>query len=471
MSLTVTFTNNSGSDGSSVSVGFVPGSGTPFNITYASGAIQELNVNSSKTYPFPGNWYTLDQLADGVTITSFSGRVYVAIGQGWAVQSANYEPGQNVTDPNFYLRYDKMEITFTGQPADVANLTSIDYWSIPLTLTTYDSTGTQVQTVLGLVDSTTTQDIFNALNALTTPPVSGVQGALPALVPGQFPTKYPPAKGVPVPGTFARLIGPSSYPPFYPPPSGVPVTPYDTLEKYLQNLLKDFGPGTERGKVVPGLGNGVIATIKGNFAGVGPNPPSTGPQAPQTYNMAAVIDNNCNITLGGTLSKVPGPTAMLFKNGDLLNPSGIYGANAPYYLNGASSPTTPGNDVYGWVSGDLFAGLNIGAVGSSTIVESIPGVPVPTMAGALASQLWFGIPLSLLFSNLQPDAADYYNQWAAALTPLSQAYNFAYTDRFAPVFASLNPQNVAKLTITIEAAGVQLGETPSHKPGEVLSER
>ncbi|WP_035060453.1 beta-1,3-glucanase family protein [Andreprevotia chitinilytica] len=455
-SLTVQFTNNSGVDDSLVSIGFVPGaSNAGFTIQNVSDqtALLPLNIASDGTYPFNGNWYALSALPKGVTISAFSGRVYVAYGPEWAVEGAGYEPAQAVTDPNFYLRYDKLEMTFTGQPADVANLTSIDYWSIPLSLTT-SSSGTAVQTVSGLLGSTTAQNVFDALNPLTTPPVSGVTGPggtdgapLPALVPGDF-LQY--GSG-PVPGTtFARLIGPSSYPPIQ--PVSIPVTPYDTWQDYLQYLATTFGPGTTLGAVVPTLGNGVIATIAGQFAGVGPNPPATGPLSPQSYNLSATIDANLDITLTGTLGGISGTTTMLYKVADLTNPSGIYGGNTPYYLNGATSSTNPGNDVYGWVGGDLFSGLNIGAVGSTTIVDS---GSKSMMVGSLNSQQWFGLASSQFFAGLQ--SSTYYNQWAATLAPLSQAYNFAYSDRFAAVFASLNPAKVDTLTITLEGAAVDMG--------------
>ena len=132
-----------------------------------------------------GNWYTLSDLSQGADITNFSGRIYVAYGTTWQVLSGGYEPPQNVTDENFFLRYDKMELTFNGAASDVADLTSIDYWSIPMNLETFLS-GASVQTLNGLLKGNTTQDVFNKLNALTTPPVSGLQNALSTQVPGSY---------------------------------------------------------------------------------------------------------------------------------------------------------------------------------------------------------------------------------------------------------------------------------------------
>ena len=449
--LTVTFTNNSNVDDSQVSIGFAPGSsGAPTTIANVADGSTLSPVNAAVG---AGNWYTLTALSQGVSITSFSGRIYVCYGTPWAVQAVNYEPAQAVTDANFFLRYDKMELTFTGSPNDVADLTSIDYWSIPMSLNT-SLGGVAVGSVQGLLPNVTTQDVFDALYALTHPPVSGLAGPggtdgtpLPALVPGDF-QQYPTG---PAPlTTFGRIIGPSSYPSAFPTPSGIPVMPYDLLGDYLNFLLTTYGPGTPvQTGALAGLGNGVIATIAGNFAGVGPNVPATGPQSKQTYSLSATIDSSLDITLTGTLSGM-GSTTMKYAVADLQNPTGIYGGNAPFYLNGATTSTIPANDVYGWIGGDLFSGLNIGAVGSRTVPSG-----GTTAVGAMNSQSWFTLANSSFFAGLQP-TAKYYNQWAATLSPLSQAYNFAFSDRFAAVLVSLNPATVDTLEIVLEDATVTL---------------
>ncbi|MDP1897850.1 MAG: hypothetical protein Q8K43_08190, partial [Sulfurimicrobium sp.] len=137
--LAVNFINNSGLK-ATVSVGFLPGppaageGALPFSIkNLKDGSEIDALDNSGGAYPCSGQWYTLDDLSAGVEVSSFSGRIYVCYDTPWTIQHQAYEPGQAVTDPNFFLRYDKMEMTFTGSPSDVADLTSIDYWSIPMT--------------------------------------------------------------------------------------------------------------------------------------------------------------------------------------------------------------------------------------------------------------------------------------------------------------------------------------------------
>ncbi len=451
--LEVVFTNNSGLNPAEISVGFVPGlqtDQTPLPVSILNlkdqTAIKSLDQQSgAPTYPYDGNWYRLTDLSDGIAISNFSGgRVYICYGKRWKVQGAGYEPAQSVTDPNFFMRYDKMEMTYTGAQADVADLTSIDYWSIPMTLNAKQG-ATIIESDHGLKPGVTTKMVYDALNSLTTPPVSGIANAIPALVPGQFQQ----SGNGPKPGkNFARIIGPGSYPPILPPPAGVPVTPYNTMQDYLNSLLQSFGPGTSVGQLVPTLGNGVIATISGQFAGVGPTVPTSGAKAKQTYNLVATIDANLDITLTGTLSAINGEQTMKFAYQDLVNPTGIYGGNALYVLNSATGKTAPPNDVYGWVVGDLLSGINIGAVGSQTKVGG------GAAFGSLPSSQWFGYGTDQFFNKLQPGTSNF-NQWAATLTPLSEAYNFAYSDRFSAVQVTLDPSRVDTLEIVLEPAAVK----------------
>ncbi len=429
--LTVKFSKGSDVAQKNIYIGFVPGSTSDqFDISYHAGEFEPLEVevlplNAEKG---KGNWYSLEKLQNGVQIKHFSGRIYISYGQPWEVLDAYYEPAQNITDPNFFLRYDKMELTFNGESTDVADLTSIDYWSIPMKLETSLDGLIPVQIDYGLKEGVTSNEVYKALDKLTSTPKSGLSNTLPALVPGEF-TQNPNQPGA----GFARIIGPSSYPPI----GGVPVTPYHLFESYLTYLNKTFGKGAQ-GRTVNGLGNGVIANIAGHFNGVGPNVPPTGPQSAQNYDLTASIDESLDVTLTGKIGGVD--ATLLYKKDDLINPDGIYGANAKFSLNGAAKQN-PANDVYGWITGDLLAGFNIGAIGSTTSFGA-------TMAGAMTSSEWFSqIPNTSLFSNLQSNDA-FYNQYAAALQGVSQAYNFAYSDRFSAVQVSLDPAKVNTLTIS-----------------------
>lgn len=440
--LTLKFTNESQLPDSEVYFGFVPGSTTDsFEISYIPDVLAPVQeaVKPLNTAKGPGNWYRYDQLKNGVEITHFSGRIYVSYGQTWEVLDAYYEPAQNVTDANFFLRYDKMELTFNGKTTDVADLTSIDYWSIPMKLET-SIDGIPVASDQGIKNGVDSLDIYKALRNLTLNTPSGLAQAKPALVPGSF-QQHKDQKGK----GFARIIGPSSYPAL----NGIPEIPYHVFDSYLAFLYEHFG-GEQAlpisGVTIPGLGNGVMAFIKGHFAGVGPNVPPTGPQSAQEYDLKATITKETAgyvVSLSGTVGS--DSVKMVFTQAELTNPAGIYGANAQFTLevNGVSKGTiAPANDVYGWVSGDLLAGFNIGALGSIVQISN-------EYVGAMKSSDWFQkIPNTELFGALQSNAA-FYNQYAAALQSKSDAYNFAYSDRFDAVQISLNPEKVNTLELTV----------------------
>ena len=86
--------------------------------------------------------------------------------------------------------------------------------------------------------------------------------------------------------------------------------------------------------------------------------------------------------------------------------------------------------MYTWIVADLLAGMAVGAVGSET--------KLPTRVGELPSIAWWSLPRNNLYAGLQSHAK-YYNQYSAALNPISDASGFAYTDRFKYTTMSLAP--------------------------------
>jgi hypothetical protein len=455
--LQLTFTNNSGLAASTpIYIGFANDPNMVITNNSDGSTINSCNYNLGSDGQ--GTWYSLSDLSTGVAISSYtSGRIYVCYGQNWTIPStsgAGYEPGFNaVTDANFFLRYDKMEITYDGTNATGgADMTSIDFWSIPMSINGTLS-GNDVCSFSGLLNNATAQEVYTALDAITYPnQPSGVTGpggpdgnTLPACVPGGY-VQFSPKSPVPT-NTFCRILGPSVYPPFSPAPSGIPVFPYDTLEAYLQNLLLQFGPNTPVINNINNLGNGIVANISDQFLGSGA---ATGPQfEAQAYSLTATIDSNQMITLKGTGSVV-GAITMTITAQDMLNPTGIYGCNANYTVNGTY--TTPQNDLYGRIAGDFLAGLSIGAVGSMVAVESIAVGSLPV--GWQLSSAWWNIPTNKLYANLQPKNA-FYNEYSAIMSSFSQAYSFPYSDRFAnnPL---MNLSTIDTLNIVLEDAVVNM---------------
>ena len=399
--LAVKFKNNSGHASSEVYIGFV--GAEPLNATNKA-----TNAPLEKSQFQSEHWYTLDTLPQGIDLNSFSGRIYVGYGAPWNFTHAGYEPSPvAATDPNFYKRYDKVEITYHGNAADVANATSIDYFSIPVGLNVYQ--GGTGGTLVKSLHASPMETTLIAMESIASPQQAAVVRAADE--------------------SFVRVIGPS----VYPPPPGLPASPYDTFEGYLTHM-----------QTYAAAHGGTVARIKGHFNGIGAAPVTPQTKA-QAYDFVATIDAQQNITLTGNGGEV-GQHTLVFHHNDLLNPAAIYGANPNFALDG--SPMTPQNDLYGWVIADLLAGINIGAVGSTTVVSG-------QQVGQMESQQWF--TLAERFAELQP-SHPYYNQWAAAMSEISDAYNFAYTDRFAHVVAPLNPAQVDTLEI------VFLGETTASNP-------
>ncbi|MFP9115895.1 hypothetical protein ACLI1A_18285 [Flavobacterium sp. RHBU_3] len=442
-----------------ISIGFMTSAGASFKITSDDGTIiKELFDASGVT-----NWYKLSSFSK-FKVFNFSGRVYFCYDKTF---SGPNEPAQNITQQSFYYRYDKFEMTFNGNPADSADTTSIDYWSIPITLNglkggkqTKHPKSHKKNSVNAFINGATAQKIYEKLNAITSPtPPFHISGAIPALVPGPY--NVTPPKHT----RFCRVIGPSSFPTFCPGNPGIPVMPYNIMLNYLESLYKIFK-------------NKEFARLKGNFAGVCINndpPPPYGPLAAQIYDASVTFLNDPSASYhnqngkfvmevsgkGNKLNSRGGAEdtfSMQFKIDDLLNPSGIYGASAAftlkYFREGSSKATiiteSPQNDLFGWITGDLLGGFNIGAIGSTVKVDN-------KEVGTLPSSEWYNIPQSNMFSNLQPNNP-FYNQYAEVLSKTTEAYNFPYTDRIkdSGVLVSLNPSLVEELEVILEDSTVHL---------------
>lgn len=396
--LAIKFKNSSGLPDSQVYVGFL-----------GSASIDATNVETGAaivqtTFENP-QWYTLADVSQGINLTSFSGRLYIGYGTPWVFTRPGYEPSPiSVLDPNYLKRWDKVEFTFHGQQADVCDTTNIDYYAIRTGVKVFKN-GTSGTLVQELKDATT-QQAMDALSGLTTPANAAVV----------------------MDGTnFIRIVGPS----IYPDPPGTPASPYRDFAAYLAFLRDTYAPAH----------SGQVATIAGQFAGVGDNPQTPETQ-PQAYNFVATLNSNMDLVLTGSGGLI-GEQTILITEAELNYPTGIYGANPKFQLNGGT-PKKAENDIYGWILGDVLAGLNIGALGSEVTVNG-------TEVGQMQSKDWF--QLTSMFMALQPGHPEHYNPWAYAMSQVSDAYNFAYSDRFAHVSATLDPARVDTMQIEIGDGG------------------
>ena len=440
--------NNSGIPSDKVFIGFW---GSDLNATINGAPMKSIKDSA---------WYKLSEIETFVMGATTSGRVYVAYNDTFSPVGGGLPSIIAPGSPAYYTRFDLFELTFDGSPYGVADLTAIDAWSIPMSLET-EKDGQKVGSLDGVKAGSTLSEIYTELSKLSNPAQSIATGqavinafaaAGHPLAPGIQDQLTSPASGVVTDkdSNFVRIIGPNSYPPFGDPannlPPGLPFTPYNTFLEYLQHLIGTFGPGKAAPSGFSQLGGGKIAHLAGEYGG---SKAGTGaPYEKQSYDLWASIDDNFNLAINGTGSVV-GDIKMTITKWNLLNPAATYGGNPQFSLNGGA-PQTPQNNLYAWILGDFFAGLNIGAIGSSVKVDG-------AVVGEMTSSEWFSkLPQSGdLFDKLWDlNVTNYWNQWAQVLNSRSDAYNFAYAERFSAPQLSIDPNAVDTLTVILLDAAV-----------------
>src|ERR1700761_398932 len=177
----------------------------------------DATIAGTNTQLQEGVSYSLSALAAGVDVTKYtSGRVFVSLGSPLTGLTAgsNYAPDfVSTTSPNFLTRMDKYEITYGvpasgGAPTGGANLSSTDFFGIPLQLQT--TGGSQPKTLTWNYNTAVnTAAVFQALGALENFQTDTVTNTRGALVTGgangvTINTPSGPMNGV------VRIIAPSS---------------------------------------------------------------------------------------------------------------------------------------------------------------------------------------------------------------------------------------------------------------------
>lgn len=185
-------------------------------------------------------------------------------------------------------------------------------------------------------------------------------------------------------GSFLRLVSPNIV-------SGLHPSGYPRFDAYLESLINV--PLTIRGTA---MGKTYLYTGAFTIDPEHPNDPASltltdeGPDQldPIHVTGASLIGNSSNTE------------------------NGIYGNNAPYTVGGIPHS---GNDVYGAVYRDLVAGFAYGFWGNGAYGNDSANFNVSNPPGP--------------FEDAQP-TYPYYNVWAAALWPLTDAYGFPYGDTY-----------------------------------------
>jgi len=247
----------------------------------------------------PGNASIITGGTKEFSLTSAtSGRIYVSYDKAL---SSDDPDGANPTDKDYRTRFDKVELTYTGGNGK-ANLTAVDFYSIPMILeTSIDGTTIEHLTLGG-------NQTGNSVEAAITGILSDVSAAV---------IKDGTSKNETV-----RILSPVKSP-----------GAYQGFDAYLSTLNK------------------ATLTISGIFYGT----PS------QTYNYTGSISAEA-ITLAGGGHTISIPmTSLMYSKTDLINHNGIYTCNGSFTVDGKTWNVAK-NDINAAVYRDLVAGFNLGFV-------------------------------------------------------------------------------------------------------------
>ncbi|MEO8752003.1 MAG: beta-1,3-glucanase family protein [Casimicrobiaceae bacterium] len=284
-------------------------------------ATSDFGVNASG---FPlSNFTPTTPTSNIYQISNFTmggGRMWFTYGANcWAPQSTGYNPAlANFNDPNFTLRYDKIEAFITGSTDDNLDITAVDAFSIPFSVKAYvaanpsgttqklkGSPGTPVMTALAAIaaDAKATTPITPSGG---TPPLTQISGNSPYLVINAN------SQGIATTGAYQY-------------------SPYGTSGAFVRIIANDNRVATYAGDLIAAAnGNQVpnnynwmtynnylkrmdgraaspytgATTLAGNFAGVGGPTFSSNATSPQSYNLTATFNpmetRNVTYTVPGT---------------------------------------------------------------------------------------------------------------------------------------------------------------------------
>ncbi|MDI9847261.1 autotransporter domain-containing protein [Rhodoblastus sp. 17X3] len=418
----------------------------PVWVVFFGNNISATNIGAA-TPIVAGVSYRLSDLASGVDIQNIvSGHVYVSIGQtmgGTVAQpiTINDIAFAAPTSTYFTMRLDKMELTYNA-PAGAtagngaANLTTADYFGIPMQLQTtgglnpakktwnYAALGINTATVfanLGKLEGYKTDTVNDTMGAIVTGGTYGVDVS-------------PNLKGV------VRIISPSTtnsnaagdsyFPSFVPYLTYIQTNAIHTdIEGYN---LSQYHTGSWAYKM-----ESYIATAAASSNG-------------QTISAGDLV-------MTGTVNGLN--TTIVVKKADLTSYK-VYGANSNWETNIPvdRDPTKkdPYLDILNEVVADYLSGLNFGFIGSKVANRNNSGSTI----GDSPSYTWYGntqtgqgakLTVADAFAAAAPGLG-FYNQYAAYLnggngTVVTDAYGFAYTDRISNTLVGLDANTTVTLTI------------------------
>ncbi len=381
-------------------------SGTINNGTY-NGA---LNGTTSYLIPSGGTLTGIDlqTLSSGKLLFSLGGTLTTS-------QNTNFN---NPSVADYGTRWDKVEMTYSAAGnSGSANLTATDFFGFELTLQTYNGSGVLQATRDWSPNLSTAQVLANLATTYSTYFGASVTSAAVATGPSGL--------AVPGYGNVLRVIAPST----------LPASDINTI---VQNPT-----GWPTAYVSYVMNNHITTEVKGTFDGNAQYPATTYdffasiPTTPGNgANPGDLLMIGTGIDAGQTID-VPG--SLLATYIISCNPN-------PYILNGQTITGNP-NNQFGAALRDILGGFNFGFVGSNEPNPANNG----TAFGASPTNLWYPASnAALTFAAAQPNNPNFYNQYAAAVAAMGDAYGFPYSDLLPGSTNPLAPlQNIGTTVITI----------------------
>lgn len=422
------------SGGCTIAVGVAP--------LAAGGALSQLqSTGATVTSPYTGQsrpvyTFTASTVSSGIMYFSFANPI-------------TYPTAPTVRSN---IRFQPLEFSYSNAITSNGDLTSIDFYGIPLELTTFGASDAQQRHPLDRVTYYTSTASLLAAFRTANPGVECVIRRTDGL---PFDRANPLA-------SFARIVGPNQLaaggsPPLVNCPATAPpgwngvwpptpatgsAWPYPSFAQYLDSLVNAGYTFTESD-------NQVISAYTFSYTGT-------------IKKMTAASSESClppGLAVDGWLIKLTGTTAAaspLPANADICIPlprtagttaAGIAYGSADFVVYGAVQncetlgiaagsayacadnvpsqviPLT--NSVYGWIQADVLSALNFGYLN---------GVADAAFGGGQSS-VWYGLPpVQYPFGAARaPDKSGsndgYYNGWAAMMYKHSDAYGFAFSDR------------------------------------------
>lgn len=312
-------------------------------------------------------------------------------------------------------RWQLFEMSYSASIASVGDLTSIDFFGIPIEMTTFAAGDTAYTTpVAKATYYSSTLTLLNALAALN----ANMTSAMLDISGNTF------TPGTSALGTFARVVGPNQ---MAAPGSAVVSSnngspyPYPSFADYLDGLVKDKYTFIEKDDaVISGYVFDYTGTITGNR--------TSGYQIALTgttkTDSTTGLPSNATLTLNLPAQSSANGGFDFYIYGAVQSCDSM--AVAGFACTTTSLPTMA-NSVYGWMQADVMSALNFGYMNGKSDRANAQYYGGKVTGN---SQAWYGLPpIAYPFGAARATNDGKYNPWAATMYNHSDAYGFAFSDR------------------------------------------